>query len=166
VTARDVEEYRPAGVVTRLLAVVVDTVVVIAAVFGIELAIVAVLFAWSPARFTWPDSWLAWTGLLFWWLAVLYLTVAWATIGRTYGAQLLGLRVLSGSRGLLGWPRAALRAVLCVVFPVGLLWAVVSRRRRSVQDILVRSIVVYDWHQDGGLRASASADAAPDRITP
>jgi hypothetical protein len=33
-----------------------------------------------------------------------------------------------------------------------LLWTAVSPTRRSVQDILVRSLVVYDWRRDGGAR--------------
>ena len=37
--------------------------------------------------------------------------------------------------------------MLCVVFPVGLLWSAVSRERRSLQDLVVRSVVVYDWHR-------------------
>jgi hypothetical protein len=32
-----------------------------------------------------------------------------------------------------------------VAFPVGLFWIVVSRDNRSVQDLLLRSAVVYDW---------------------
>jgi hypothetical protein len=36
---------------------------------------------------------------------MLYLTVAWATAGRTSGGRLLGLRVLSVRGGLLGWSR-------------------------------------------------------------
>jgi hypothetical protein len=28
-----------------------------------------------------------------------------------------------------------------------LLWSAVSRERRSVQDVVVRSVVVYDWHR-------------------
>ena len=47
---------------------------------------------------------------------------------------------------------AAARAVAYVVFPVGLLWTAVSPTRRSVQDVLVRSVVVYDWRRDGGAR--------------
>jgi hypothetical protein len=54
-------------------------------------------------------------------------------------------RVRSSSRGRLGWWRAGLRALLCVIFPVGLFWSAVSRRR-SVQDVVMRSVVVYDWH--------------------
>ena len=35
--------------------------------------------------------------------------------------------------------------VLCVVFPIGLLWCVVSEENRSVQDLLLRTSVIYDW---------------------
>jgi hypothetical protein len=40
--------------------------------------------------------------------------------------------------------RAVLRAALCVVFPLGLLWCALSRHRRSLQDLVVGSAVVYD----------------------
>ena len=40
---------------------------------------------------------------------------------------------------------ALLRAVLCVLFPIGLFWIVLSSENRSVQDVLLRSSVVYDW---------------------
>ena len=45
--------------------------------------------------------------------------------------------------------RAVARAVLCLLFPIGLLWVVVSRRNASVQDLLVRSAVAYDWAYRG-----------------
>jgi hypothetical protein len=38
---------------------------------------------------------------------------------------------------------ALLRAVACVVFPVGLAWVAVDSQRRSLQDLLFRSRVVY-----------------------
>ena len=38
---------------------------------------------------------------------------------------------------------AAVRAVACVLFPVGLLWVVVDRRRRSLQDVVLGSRLVY-----------------------
>jgi uncharacterized RDD family membrane protein YckC len=79
-------------------------------------------------------------------VAVVYLAVAWATTGRTYGARLLGLRVLSVGHGLLGWTRSVLRALACVLLPVGLLWCGVSVTRRSLQDLVLRSVVIYDEH--------------------
>jgi hypothetical protein len=35
------------------------------------------------------------------------------------------------------------RATCCVLFPIGLLWAVVDRQRRSLQDIVFRTRVIY-----------------------
>jgi hypothetical protein len=32
-----------------------------------------------------------------------------------------------------------------VAFPIGLLWVLVSRKNASVQDLIVRSAVVYYW---------------------
>jgi hypothetical protein len=37
-----------------------------------------------------------------------------------------------------------LRAALCVVFPLGLLWCALSRHRRSLQDLVIGSAVLYD----------------------
>jgi hypothetical protein len=35
--------------------------------------------------------------------------------------------------------------VLYAAFPLGLAWVAVSRDSRSVQDLLLRTSVVYDW---------------------
>ena len=40
-------------------------------------------------------------------------------------------------------PVGLLRAIGCVLFPIGLLWAVIDRQRRSLQDIVFRTRVVY-----------------------
>ena len=78
-------------------------------------------------------------------IAVGYLASGWAGTGRTVGKQLAGLRVLHRSGRRLSLRRALLRAVLYVVFPAGLLWVLVSRRNASVQDLVVGSVVIYDW---------------------
>jgi len=76
---------------------------------------------------------------------VIYMTVAWSITGRTYGDHVMGLRVVD-RRGDRVWPPTALiRAALCVGFPIGLLWCGVSASRRSVQDLVVRTSVIYDW---------------------
>jgi uncharacterized RDD family membrane protein YckC len=144
-----------AGVVTRSLAAAVDTAVVAVAVVLVYLGTVAVRFALMPLAFTWPRPSPAFSVVGVAVVATAYLAASWATTGRTYGSGLLGLRVLSARRGLLGWPRATVRAVACVVFPVGLLWAAISPSRRSLQDLILRSVVVYDWHRDRGKRAMA-----------
>ena len=84
------------------------------------------------------------SGLVVMGVGVLYLSVAWATTGRTYGERLLGLRVVSSRHTRLGWTRAILRAVTCVVFPIGLIWSAFSAQRHSLQDIVFRTVVVYD----------------------
>jgi uncharacterized RDD family membrane protein YckC len=57
----------------------------------------------------------------------------------------MGLRVVGRQGQLLGWPRSAARAALYVTFGFGLYWSVVDRRRRSLQDIVLGTAVVYDW---------------------
>lgn len=145
----------PAGIVTRGLAAAVDAAVVALAAGVLYVGLAAVRFVWSATTFDWPRPETATSVTTTSVLAVAYLALAWATTGRTYGASVLGLRVLSAKHSVLGWVRAIVRAVLCVAFPIGLLWCVVSRRRRSVHDLVVRSVVVYDWHRDGGARATA-----------
>jgi uncharacterized RDD family membrane protein YckC len=56
----------------------------------------------------------------------------------------MGLRVTDVSGGRLHWSRAAARAVFYVLFPLGLGWVLVSARNRSVQDVVLRTEVVYD----------------------
>lgn len=145
----------PAGVVTRILAALIDVVVVAAitaAVFG---AVVAALFVVNPVSFSWPHGLAAETTLVTVVVAVGYLTVGWATAGRTVGGAVLGVRVVANSGATLGWTRSVCRAVLCVLVPLGLLWAAVSARRRSVQDLLVRSTVLYDARKVPAPRAPA-----------
>jgi uncharacterized RDD family membrane protein YckC len=143
-----------AGVVTRLLAAGVDIVAVALLTVVLDLAAAGVRFVWSPVDFRWPRPATSTSILVLLAVAVLYLTIGWATTGRTYGGTLLGLRVLSGRGGLLGWIRSLLRAVACVLWPVGLLWSGVSPVRRSVQDIVFRSVVVYDSHPYVDARAA------------
>jgi len=133
-----------AGVVTRAMAACVDAAVVALVTVLVDLAAAGVRFAWAPMAFRWPQPApsVAVAALLA--VAVVYQTVAWATAGRTYGDRLLGLRVLSTGLARLGWIRSFLRAVACVLFPVGLLWCVVSSTRRSLQDVVCGSVVVYD----------------------
>lgn len=142
--ARQAQAARAAGIVTRTLAAAVDCGVVLAMMGGALLLTAALRFFISPVSFRWPSpSWevsLA-VGAL---LAIAYLTVGWATSGRSFGGAVLGLRVRGMGGRPLGWLRSVLRAALYVLFPAGLLWCIVSRRRLSLQDLVMRSVVVYD----------------------
>ena len=138
-------EHRPAGVVTRFAAMGVDMAVVIVLGSLVYLGIVGVRLVWSPTTFTWPEipfSLIAGTEVA---IAVLYLSASWATTGRTYGDSLLGLRVQSRFGEMPRWAISFVRACFCVVFPFGLLWVIFSPERRSLQDAVLRTLVVYDW---------------------
>jgi uncharacterized RDD family membrane protein YckC len=134
-----------AGIVTRTVANVVDFLLVVGVVAGGYAAWCAVTFLLSPPRFSFPaPSFLA---LLLCYGVVLfvYLTVSWATTGRTYGDHLLGLRVVNSRGERMRWAGAVLRSGFCVVLPIGLYWAVLSPKGRSVQDAVLRTSVIYDW---------------------
>jgi hypothetical protein len=133
-----------AGVVTRVLAACVDLAAVVLGAVLLDLGAAGVRFVWSPVTFRWPQPAVPVMGIAVVAVGVVYLTIAWATTGRTYGERLLGLRVLSSRFELLGWVRSFVRAVLCVVFPVGLLWSAISAQRHSLQDVVLRTVVVYD----------------------
>jgi uncharacterized RDD family membrane protein YckC len=78
-------------------------------------------------------------------VAVVYLAMGWSSTGRTLGKQLMGLRVVAAGGEVMGVGTAVMRATLCVVFPIGLVWCALSRTNRSAQDVVLRTSVVYDW---------------------
>jgi uncharacterized RDD family membrane protein YckC len=138
-------EHRPAGIVTRVAAMGVDMAVVIVLGSVVYLTVAGARLVWSPTTFSWPDVPFWVTIIVEFTIAVLYLTGSWAMTGRSYGASLLGLRVLSRRGRIPGWALAFVRALFCVFFPVGLFWVILSPQRRSVQDVVLRTVVVYDW---------------------
>jgi uncharacterized RDD family membrane protein YckC len=142
--ARDFQGQR-AGIVTRLAASAVDFLIVIVAIGVIYGGIAGITFIIRPSSFHWPRN-TGWTlPVLYFVLVTAYLSFSWAGSGRTYGAAMLGVRVVNYKGATMGVPGAILRAVLCVVFPIGLLWIAVSSANRSVQDLIFRTSVVYDW---------------------
>jgi uncharacterized RDD family membrane protein YckC len=135
----------PAGLVSRVLAGTVDFCVVVVAIAAGYLGVAALRFLWNSRTFTFPTASVGVLVAVYSVLLGLYLAGSWAVTGRTYGDHLLGLRVVTRRGRRLPPGRAVARAVLCVVFPVGLFWVAASRRNLSVQDLLVGSSVVYDW---------------------
>jgi uncharacterized RDD family membrane protein YckC len=140
----------PAGIVSRLAAGAVDAVILLALLAVAYLALVGTVFMIDPVRFRFPvPSRLVCIGCALV-LLVCYLAISWTAAGRTYGDQVLGLRVVDHGGHPVRLGRSLLRAVFCALFPLGLLWVVVSRRRGSVQDLVLRTSVIYDWtpHND------------------
>ena len=144
VEARSFQQRR-AGIVTRALASTVDFVVV-------GLALVVLYALWNATAFLIDPYGFAFAkpaqleillaGEL---LLLAYFTASWATTGRTYGAHLMGLRVVGSRDNALPWIKALVRSVFCVLFPFGLLWVLVNKENRSLQDLVLRTSVIYDW---------------------
>ncbi len=142
----------PAGLVSRSIANVIDGLLVGAVLVAGYVGLNAVMFVADPQTFAFIDPSLGWIVVWTLWVTIVYFTGAWAITGRTYGCHLMGLRVV-GRRGGRVRPLVALaRAVLCVIFPIGLLWCAVSPRERSLQDVLLRTAVVYDWRSRRAIR--------------
>jgi uncharacterized RDD family membrane protein YckC len=136
---------RRAGIVTRVVAAALDTALVALVLLAAYLGYAGLRFLLDPRHFTFPDASLFRSLVVGAAVLALYLTVAWAMGGRTYGNVLMGLRVTGGHGGHVGWLRAALRAGFYVAFPIGLFWVVLDPRQRSVQDRVLGTAVVYDW---------------------
>ncbi|MGH8869146.1 MAG: RDD family protein [Actinomycetes bacterium] len=157
---------RRAGVVSRLLASAVDGLVAVAMTAAVYGLYVGVEFLRHPARFTPPHLSSSALAVVAGALLTVYLAQSWATTGRSYGGHLLGLRVLDRHGHRLGAGLALVRALFCVLLPIGLLWSVVSRANRSVQDVVLRTSVVYDWTERSALpRPRTSPDELRDDLT-
>lgn len=140
---------RRAGLVTRLVAAVIDGSCVALVLVAGYLGLCGLLLLLDPRGFTFPSPHLLLSLTMAFAVSVLYLTIGWWLAGRSYGCLVMGLRVLNPWGGRLHLYGAFLRALLCTVFPVGLLWVAVSRENRSVQDVVLRTSVVYDWQPRG-----------------
>jgi uncharacterized RDD family membrane protein YckC len=144
-TGKDELESRIAGIVSRGVAGVLD-VAVVAAILGVlylGFLLIGLLFA--GRSFEPPDPNVLFSGVATYLVAVAYLAGCWSVSGRTVGSVAMGLEVVNRRGARLGPVRALVRAVLCTVFPIGLLWVAVDSRRRSAQDIVLRSRVIYAW---------------------
>lgn len=126
-----------AGAVEYLLTAIV--------VMSTYIGYAALRFVINPVGFNWPDvSWfiLVIMGGVF---LVLYLTLFWSTTGKPLGGSIMGTRVVSSAGTRLGFVHAFARACAVVILPIGLFWSAVSPSCRSLQDIVVRTAVLYDY---------------------
>jgi len=134
-----------AGVATRLAAALIDVVVIGVAMLAGYAGYIGLRLLIDPRGYRLPDTSLAGAMTAFLVVLVAYLTLLWWMTGRTYGDHVMGITVVSAQRSRIGLLRAGVRALLYALFPLGLLWCAVSAERRSLQDVVLRTHVVYDW---------------------
>jgi uncharacterized RDD family membrane protein YckC len=147
---------QPAGFVSRLVAFVIDVVVISVAfvatnwLFDAVQSVLGAGIMLGRIRITLPEF--AYGGLqvsgttLFW---VGYLLLFWTTSGRTVGKAVLGLRVVTRDGQRLSLGRSLLRVagyvLSAIVFYLGFLWAIIDGRQRAWHDHLAGTYVVYCW---------------------
>jgi uncharacterized RDD family membrane protein YckC len=163
--ARALQGHR-AGFASRVVADAVD--LGIAWLLGLSgllaAGVVRYLLTGPPLRLPVLPNWLdAGTGGV---VAVFYLGLSWAATGRSVGKQLAGLRVVDRRGQRLSLRRSFARAVLYVLFPAGLLWVLASRRNASLQDLVVGTVVVYDWAYRPADETSSTGDDPSPRPAP
>lgn len=134
-----------AGVATRVVAAAIDGVAVGLGLLAGYGGYVGLRLLLNPRGYQLPDPSAAAGTTAFLVVLVLYLSVLWATTGRTYGDHVMGITVVGGHGSRIGPVRALVRAVLYAVFPLGLLWCAISAKRHSLQDVVLRTQVVYAW---------------------
>ena len=137
------EPQRVAGIVSRGVAAFIDLIVVSIVIGLLYLGLLLSKLIFNPTAFQLPsvDVLFSTAAVLF--ISALYLAVAWSVSGCTVGAVAMGLRVVGRRSDRVRPVVAVLRAVACVLFPIGLAWVAVDKRRRSVQDILLGTRVIY-----------------------
>ena len=154
VVPRDARPYQGlrAGLVSRACANVLDVAIVVVVIGATYALVTAARFLLNPVGFRAASpsapvliagGYLLFTG---------YLAVSWWLTGRTYGDHVMGLRVAGCGGERLRPVRSVTRAVLGAVVPIGLLWVAVSRENRSIQDLLLRTAVVYDGQPHSEVR--------------
>jgi len=159
--AREMQGQR-AGFVTRCLACAVDVGVVFvlytAVLFGY--AVIRFLVTSKPLQLPSPDTWIR--IVLVAGVAIAYLVTSWTSTGRTIGAQVFGLCVVTEHGELISTGRAIGRALLCVTIGgPSLVWVLVSRKNAAIHDLLCHTDVVYDWRGRVLIAADAADSAAP-----
>jgi uncharacterized RDD family membrane protein YckC len=150
-----------AGVVRRSLAAVIDVGAVVVTLYALQAAVaLSVVGSWpgAPIRGGAETVQEIAVSLV---VAVAYWAECWSRSGRTAGGAALGVRVLSRDGLPLRPAEAVMRAVSCLIFPVGLLSAVVDRDRRSLQDMAFGSRVIYE-RTTAATRANSRADFSAD----
>lgn len=86
-------------------------------------------------------------------LMLVYFAGAWAIAGHTIGEGLMGLTTVRNDGRRVKLLRAIARFFFAFVsfaaLGLGFAWMLIDRRRRTWQDIVARTVVIYDFDEQG-----------------
>ena len=138
-----------AGIVTRFAGFVVD-VVTITVTFAVAGQVIEwVVSALRGERFAFSNDHVVSIVILVAWVFV-YCAYPLAVAGRTFGMAAVGVRVVRKDGGDVNAWHAVLRVIVFplsfLVFGLGFLMIVVSRRQRALHDFIAGTEVVYAWN--------------------
>jgi uncharacterized RDD family membrane protein YckC len=135
-----------AGLISRLIANAIDLAIVALLLFGALVATGVVMYMLGDGRFRLPHAGPLVTAIGYPATEILYLSYMWGSRGKSFGKELVGLRVLQKNGHVLRPVRAFGRAVF-VTFLGGpsLLWVPFSRRNAAVHDLVLQTEIVHDW---------------------
>ena len=140
-----------AGFVTRLLAYLLDVVILTAIIaFG---GWVALLLddLFKDAGFDLPTSSAAVFTALTVWVIGGYYVISWSLTGRTVGKAVLGVKVVMPNGRPPSIGRSFLRlfgyAVSTLALFAGYFWILVDENRKGWHDHIAGTWVVYDWNR-------------------
>jgi uncharacterized RDD family membrane protein YckC len=155
--AREAQKHR-AGFVSQVLGAALDA----GTIFVLDFALLAVFgflrFLVTDTSYEYPQPGPALNFVIVFVTGVALLWSAWSGSGRAPGMAILGLRVVGRDGQRLSSRRAFWRAVLAVLtLGVGVLWVLVSKKNKSIYDLICGSAVVYEW------RAGVSAGLPDSR---
>ena len=135
-----------AGFVSQAVAGALDAAWIIVVDFVALAAVGFLRFLVTGEKYRLPQPGPGWNALLVIVIGVLLLWSAWSGSGRAPGMGVIGLRVVGRDGRQLSSRRAFWRAVLGVVtLGLGILWVLVSKKNKSLYDIVCGSAVVYEW---------------------
>jgi uncharacterized RDD family membrane protein YckC len=140
-----------AGFVSQALGAALDAAVIFVLDFIVLAAYGFLRFLLTDKAYAYPQPGPLGNAALVFVVGVALLWSAWSGSGRAPGMAILGLRVVGRDGKRLSSRRAFWRAVFGVLtLGLGVLWVLVSKKNKSIYDIVCGSAVVYEWRPSLG----------------
>lgn len=154
--SKERSSFRLAGFWIRLLAYIVDLVIVGA----ISHLITNVLYSLFNVENGWPLLTVSFSYIGLWGSLYFILMTKW--MGQTVGKMLFGLKVVRQDGAPLDWATIVFREgvgrfIAHYVFLIGFLWAAFHPRKKGWHDLIADTYVVYDQAEEERLRVTVQS---------